>query len=140
MEGTQVLHMSDNSSGQSITDIHRMTKIIEFTRQLQPQPPKDSKPSWYLINTLGFFKGGKKVWEQEIPEIDVKRMVTNRWGRVELDHPGYGFHVEYDKDWGWLLKFKMTHQQAEKVWKYISDREAFFYFNVKDLSKLKESF
>jgi len=107
-------------------EIHKMTKIIEFTRQLWPQPPKDAKPSWYLINTLGFFKNGEKVWEQEIPETDVKRMVTNEWGRVELDHPGYGFHVEYDKGWGWLLKFRMTHQQAEKVWNFISDRAEFY--------------
>ena len=107
-------------------EIHKMTRIIEFKRQLWPQPPKDSKPSWYLINTLGFFKNGEKVWEQEIPETDVKRMVTNEWGRVELDHPGYYFHVEYDETWGWLLSFKMSHKQAEKVWEFISDRDLFY--------------
>lgn len=107
-------------------EIHKMTKIIEFTRQLWPAPPRDAKPSWYLINTLGFFKGGKKVWEQEIPESDLKRMVTNRWGLVELDHPGHYFHVELDDKFGWCLKFRMTHEEAEKVWEFISNRETFY--------------
>jgi len=107
-------------------EFHKRTKIIEFSRQLWPQPPKDSKPSWYLINTLGFFQNGKKVWEQEIPETDVKRMVTNEWGRVELDHPGYYFHVEFDSDWGWLLKFKMSHKQADQIWDFISNRDNFY--------------
>lgn len=108
----------------------KMTKIIEFTRQLQPQPPKGSRPSFYLINTLGFFKNGEKVWEQEIPECDVKRMVTNRYGREELDHPAQGVHVEYDKEWGWLLKFRMTHERANKIWAFISNRDNFY--NVYD--------
>ena len=38
----------------------KMTTIIEFKRQLWPQPPKDATPSWYLTNTLGFSKNGKK--------------------------------------------------------------------------------
>jgi len=49
-------------------EISRMTTIIKFKRQLWPQPPKDAHPSFYLINTLGFRKNGKKVWEP-IPEV-----------------------------------------------------------------------
>ena len=114
------------------SQIDKRTKTIEFTRQLWPQPPKNAHPSWYLINTLGFFKNGEKVWEQEIPEADLKKMVVNRWGREGLDHPGYHFHVEYDETWGWLLKFKMRHEQANRVWEFISNRENFY--NVYDSS------
>ena len=115
------------------TKIDKRTKTVNFIRQLWPQPPEGSTPRWYLINTVGFFKNGEKVWEQEIPEADLKKMVVNRFGFETLDHPGHGFHLEHDETWGWLLHFTMTHEEADKIWKFISNRDNFY--NVYDSSQ-----
>ena len=101
-------------------EISRMTTIIKFKRQLWPQPPKDAHPSFYLINTLGFRKNGKKVWEQEIPEFDLFRKELRKDFRGEdyfhLDKIGYYHKVEYDENFGWLLVFKISHEDSKKVW------------------------
>jgi len=100
--------------------IHKMTTIIEFKRQLWPQPPKDARPSFYLINTLGFRKNGKKVWEQEIPEFDLFRTEQRKDLRGEdyfhLDGIGYYHKVEYDERWGWMILFRISHEDSKKVW------------------------
>jgi len=53
-------------------------------------------------------------------------MIVNRFRHETLDHPGYNFHVELDERFGWLLKFEMSHKQAEKVWEFISERDNFY--------------
>jgi len=97
------------------SDVHRRTRTIEFTQQLWPQPPKDSKPYFCLINTLCFLDPNdpcKAVWEQKIPEADIKWI----WdGRKGLKGP-CNVHVEYDEHWGWLLKFYISHQEAMHLW------------------------
>lgn len=106
--------------------IRKRTKTISFKRQLWPPPPIDARPYWWGINTLSFYKDREKVWEQKIPETAPKLMVVNRFGYETIDHPGYGFKVELDPNFGWCLVFEMRHQQAEKVWGFISERDNFY--------------
>ena len=106
--------------------IHKRTKTIEFTRQLWPPPPVDARPWWCYLNTLKFYKDHEEVWSQEIPEAEYKKMVVNRFGYETIGHPGKGFQVELDQNFGWLLKFNMTHEEAEKVWQFISNRDNFY--------------
>ena len=102
-------------------EIHKMTTIIEFKRQLWPQPPKDAKPAFYLTNTLGFGSKGKKVWEQEIPEFDLFRTEVNynkdgEFSYFDLDKIGYYHKVEYDETWGWMILFRISHEDSKAVW------------------------
>ena len=97
----------------------KRTIIIEFSRQLRPQPPKNSHPYWWGIGDLDFFKDGKKVWHQEIPEASnfFKQQFYN-WLKVPRIYFGT-CKVEYDKDWGWILKFQVSHQEAHKIYDFL---------------------
>lgn len=98
---------------------HRRTVTIEFTRQLWPQPPPGSHPYWCYINTLIFYgKRWRKVWEQEIPEASFFFKGNYNWA-VPSKFNLTGMKVEYDEDYGWLLKFKMSHQEAFKVYEFL---------------------
>lgn len=94
---------------------HKRTVTIEFTRQLRPQPPKNSCPHWCYINTLLFYQNGaKEVWSQEVPEASYEfKGLKNSLFSVS------GMRVEYDKQWGWLLKFQMSHKEAFKVYEFL---------------------
>lgn len=97
--------------------VPRMTSKVTFRRQLWPQPPREAKPDWYYINTLGFYLDGKRVWEQEIPEcslffeegfydwLDVPRFYRSRPCTVKMDD-----------HFGWYIEFAMTHAEAAKIW------------------------
>lgn len=93
---------------------HKRTVVIEFSRQLRPQPPKNAAPHWCYINTLLFYLNGKKVWEQKIPEASYEFK-----GLANSQFQLGGMCVEYDKEWGWLLKFMMTHKQAFKIYEFL---------------------
>lgn len=88
--------------------IKRMTPYVIIQRQLWPQPPKDSEPYWCYINTLMFKnKDRNTVWEQEIPEANCGPFpMLNKYFNCELKH---------DKNFGWLLIAKISHQKAKKI-------------------------
>ena len=97
----------------------KRTIIIEFSRQLRPQPPKNSHPYWWGIGDLDFFKDGKKVWHQEIPEAtNFFNQGFYAWLKVPRVYLGT-CKVEYDKNWGWLLKFQVSHQEAHKIYEFL---------------------
>ncbi len=72
-----------------------------------------------MINTLGFYKHGKKVWEQEIPErglfyekgfldwLHVPRFYLKEGGCCEVLH-----HEVF----GWYFEFSISHDEAAKIW------------------------
>lgn len=47
-----------------MVEMSKRAKFLTIEIPLIPPPPIDSEPQWYLSNTLGFYKKGKKVWEQ----------------------------------------------------------------------------
>ena len=113
--------------------VSKRTPQIDFQRQLLPQPPKHSEPFFCYINTLVFYaldgKGnhilnpdGKSYKEHRrylIPEADwlgFERGGTEETNDLDHRHKQWNVHVEYDKRWGWLLKFSITHEQAKKIW------------------------
>ena len=97
----------------------KRTIIIEFSRQLRPQPPKNSHPYWWGIGDLDFIKNGKKVWHQEIPEASTFfKEGFYSWVKVPRIYFGT-CKVEYDKDWGWILKFQISHQEAHKIYEFL---------------------
>jgi len=77
----------------------RKTKLVVFERQLWPQPPYNSKPYWCLINTLIFYRDGKVVWRQEIPEADIIRFHPEIGPPYEIGRPG-SVEVIRQKKWG----------------------------------------
>jgi hypothetical protein len=92
------------------------TNFVTFSRQLKPQPPKDSYPYWWGIGDLSFYKYGKTVWHQEIPEASlyfVKGFYN--WLKTPRYYI-YGCQVKLDKNWGWILEFQMSHEEAAKIW------------------------
>ena len=91
----------------------KMTRIIDFKRQLYPRPPRRARPHFCYIDTLIFYKGGtcEVLWEQHIPECNLKSFNNN-----EI----YNMHVKYDRVWGWCLHFSASHKTAERIWKYMS--------------------
>ncbi len=97
---------------------HRRTVTIEVTRQLWPQPPRNSRPYWCYINTLLFYRGPKEVWSQEIPEASHFFKGNFNWAVPSKFNLVY-MRVEYDKQWGWLLKFQMSHKEAFKVYEFL---------------------
>lgn len=87
--------------------------FLTIERPLLPPPPIDSEPYWCYIKTLIFHdKLGRKVWEQEIPEVDL-RWMKGQWG----DKFDNYFSAEVFKDWdfGWQLRLKISHDRA-KFW------------------------
>jgi hypothetical protein len=105
-----------------IEPIKRMTTIITFKRQLWPQPPADARPDWYLTNTVGFYKSGKKVWEQEIPE----RCLFFEKGFYEWLHvPRFYLRdagsctLIQDKTFGWCIEFQVRYEEAAKFWELL---------------------
>ncbi len=113
---------------------HQRTKFLTFERPLLPPPPLDAdRYEWYLGNTLAFYRGKEKVWEQKIPEADIS------WVPSDADHakddfrPYFGhfevFKVEVFKDgdrFGWQIRFSLTHRSADfwydKIQKYLKQR------------------
>jgi hypothetical protein len=114
--------------------IYKRTPIIEFQRQLRPQPPKDSEPFFCYVNTLIFYERGthKEIWREKIPEVDLVGMQTQDFNNNSLEnrHYQWGTSVQYEEKWGWVLKFKISHEHAETIWKVLFpqvtfDRELF---------------
>ena len=94
----------------------KRTKTFEFTRQLWPPPPKDAKPWFCYIKTLIFYdKNQKEIWRQEIPECD-------QLGRERNKVRIYNVHVEWEKHFGWCLKFNLSHEIADELHNLILDR------------------
>jgi len=100
----------------------KRTKIIEFSRQLWPQPPEGSEPYWCYINTLMFKDPHtlKTVWEQEIPECALIKKI-NCHGYVDPIEKRFSqsARVEYEEHWGWVLKLVMNHTEAEQLWSFV---------------------
>jgi len=113
----------------------KRTPIIEFTRQLLPQPPKNSEPYLCLVDTLIFYaldENGERIleddgtsfkeaWRQLIPECDLlgfqrKDRETNE---LEYRHSQHCFDIKYDDHFGWILKFRISHLQAKLIWKVL---------------------
>ena len=92
----------------------RRTKIIEFSRQLWPQPPPDARPYWYGLGELAFYMGHEKVWNEKIPEAQ-HAMRFNRFGVKNLGHPGRCMKVKFDQNLGWLLYFELSHRDSDKI-------------------------
>lgn len=87
----------------------RMTQLLHFERQLWPQPAKSWTPYWYLAGRLAFRdKNGVHRWEQEPPESYYKDLPESRGI--------YNLRVEWDDNFGWLLKFSMGHGAAKVLW------------------------
>ncbi|MDW5564153.1 MAG: hypothetical protein SA339_13120 [Methanomassiliicoccus sp.] len=100
-----------------------MTRTIEFTRQLWPQPPKDGQPYFCLMNTLCFIdEDCHELWRQRIPEglikwdFDKKGVRVDSRGNLRHMNGPLNMRVEWDDTWGWLLKFYLTHGEAKHVW------------------------
>lgn len=86
-----------------------MSPLIHFERQLWPQPAKSWKPYWYLAGRLAFRdKTGKHRWEQEPIESYYKDLKERRGI--------YNLRVEWCDNFGWLLKFSMSHDAAKALW------------------------
>lgn len=108
---------------------NRRAKFLTIERPLLPAPPMDSEPSWYYSNTLGFYKKGKKVWEQQIPEaqllwkplyrFDDEKKEWVYW-RDEFDKY-FRCEVFKDKNFGWQLRLHLSHNYAEIWHKKITD-------------------
>jgi len=99
-----------------IRQFSKRTKTIEFKRQLWPQPPEDAKPWWWGLNTLAFYRGYEKVWEQDIPESKLIKK-PDHFGLDRIF--GHGHRVEFDENFGWLLVFESSHEEADRVWGFI---------------------
>jgi hypothetical protein len=118
--------MSKAGSTSKPLDWHQRTKFITIERPLLPCPPLDATPEWYLGNTLGFFDSEhNKVWEQEIPEADLRWMRTDGRDADEFDKYFSHFEVFKDGHFGWQLRFKISHERAslwhEKMMAYIEE-------------------
>jgi len=98
---------------------NQRTIIIEFSRQLRPQPLAGSTPYWWGIGDLSFHKNGKEVWHQEIPEASTffKKSFYD-WLNVPRIYLS-GCSVKYEKPWGWILHFKVTHEEAHKIYEFL---------------------
>ena len=101
----------------------KKAKFLTIERPLIPCPPIDSEPHWYYANTLGFFKNGKKVWEQKIPEANMSWIPTYRFDDTKKEYVyrcdmfDKYFHCEVflDKVFGWQLRIKISHNYAN-IW------------------------
>lgn len=115
--------------------IAKRTPIIEFQRQLLPQPPRNAEPYFCLINTLIFYEldengrrilnddkqSYKEAWRQQIPEVDLlgfQREDTS-WSDLEHRHGQHCIRVEYEENFGWILKFSIAHENAKRIWKVL---------------------
>jgi hypothetical protein len=103
------------------------TNFVEFTRQLKPQPPADSHPYWCGFGDLCFMKKGRTVWEQSIPEASLFFQDAHcfHW----LDVPRifiHGCRVYFDVQWGWILEFRLSHEEAAKVWAFLFEHHPEF--------------
>jgi hypothetical protein len=97
-----------------LTDIRKRATFIKFERPLLPPPPIDSEPYWCYVDTLIFHDAqGKKVWEQEIPEAQLYWVPGNHEGDV-FDKYFSGFQCFKDGDFGWQLRFELSHERAKK--------------------------
>jgi len=102
--------------------MHKRTKIIEFSRQLWPQPPLEAEPYWCYINTLMFKDPYTRqtVWEQEIPEASFVKKIDRHGGIDPIEKRwSMSCKVQQDGDWGWVLVCTMMHTEAEQVWSFI---------------------
>lgn len=98
----------------------KRTNFIVFSRQLWPQPPYYSRPYWWGIGDLSFYdKNHKCVWHQEIPEAsNFFNEGFYNWLNVPRFYIGTCW-VERSRHWGWILKFKMSHKEAAKIWAFL---------------------
>jgi len=111
--------VAQNPKGEPEMSMGKRTIIIKFSRQLRPQPPKGSHPYWWGIGDLDFIKNGKVVWHQEIPEAsNFYNKNFYDWLKVPRIYLN-GCQVEHDKDWGWILKFEASHQEAHKIYEFL---------------------
>ncbi len=97
--------------------------FLTIERPLLPPPPVDSEPQWYYANTLGFYKDGEKVWEQEIPEAKLLwkplynyDMNEKKWEYWRDEFNRY-FHCEpfLDPHFGWQIRLRISHHYAD-IW------------------------
>jgi len=63
---------------------------------------------------LKFYKDGKEVWSQQIPE-DSCYFQGMQNSKFNIS----GSSVEYNKDYGWILTFRMTHKEAFKIYQFL---------------------
>lgn len=96
--------------------------FLTIERPLDPPPPRDAIPRWYLVDTLGFFDvDGKKVWEQKIPEAQLlwKPLYhhdNDKWEYWRDEFAAYFFCQAFkDSTFGWQLRLKISHHYAE-IW------------------------
>lgn len=91
--------------------------FIMFSRQLKPQPPYYARPYWWGIGDLSFRdKNGKEVWHQEIPEASLF-FHEGFWNWLNVTrYYIHGCQVKRDRDWGWILEFQLSHEEAAKIW------------------------
>ena len=106
---------------------NQRTIIIEFSRQLRPQPPVGSTPYWWGLCDLSFYKNGKEVWHQEIPEASnfFKKNFYD-WLNVPRIYLS-GYSVKYEKPWGWILHFQLSHKEAHKIYEFLFQHHPEYY-------------
>lgn len=87
-------------------DVPDRTPVVTVELQLRPQPPKGSTPWFWGAGMLDFHGPRRKrgetvkvVWRAELP-----KGVSARCCRVR-----------YDKDFGWVLVLRFTHDDAEAL-------------------------
>lgn len=105
-------------------------KFLTIERPLLPSPPKNARPYWCLCNTLQFYdKNNNKIWEQKIPEAELlwKPLYTydgNKYVYWRDEFNSYfSCEVFLDKNFGWQLRMKLSHNYAniwhKKIMNYI---------------------
>lgn len=101
--------------------------FLTIERPLVPEPPRDAKPYWCLINRLVFHdESGATVWDQEIPEAQLYWLPNYRWGGDEFDKY---FHCEVflDEHHGWQLRASISHEKAKQWHKDILEWMQFYH-------------
>lgn len=110
-------------------ELNRRTPVIEFKRQLLPQPPRDAHPHFCYIDTLIFYDcHNKEVWRERVPEADQLEPFQSQdehYNRLD-SRQGQGYiHVEYEEGYGWVLKFSITHTHAKRIWSVLFPQVCF---------------
>lgn len=83
-----------------MSEVPDRTPVVTVELQLRPQPPKDSTPWFWGGGMLDFHDGPRDypevVWRAELPSFWSMRSAR----------------VEYNKDFGWILVVRLTHEEA----------------------------
>lgn len=84
---------------------HQRTPIVRVELQLWPQPPKDARPYFCLVDTLIFYDDDmNQIWRQRLPFLS----------GLHPDHPR-SIDLDHDDHFGWIITLTYTHDDARDL-------------------------